>query len=64
MADATAFDEVIAESVVGEGELSVGEAIEVGSIKSSRFIGSTCDRSGKSRDSRSFAIPEGALVTC
>ena len=55
-------------TVGGEGEIPAGEAVEEGKIRSSMFIGSgswvfelVFD---KSKDFRSFAIPDGALEFC
>ena len=52
----------------GEGEggdMPAGDAIEVGNMKSSMFIASGSGVSNeRSRDSRSFAMPEGALADC
>lgn len=44
--------------------MSVGDAIEVGNMKSSMFMASGSGVLDRSTDSRSFAIPEGALVGC
>ena len=41
-----------------------GDAIDVGNMKSSMFMGSGSEVIVCSTDSRSFAIPEGALVDC
>ena len=51
--------------VGGEGVRFAGEAVELGSMKSSMFISSTLSKSGGCwLASRSLAIPEGALVDC
>lgn len=47
---------------VGDGEMLAGEAIDVGKMKSSMFIASGSGLFDGSTDSRSFAIPEGALA--
>ena len=44
------------------GEMPAGDAIDVGNIKSSMFMASGSGVFERSTDSRSFAIPEGALV--
>lgn len=49
-------------SASGEDEASEGEAIEEGNMKSSRFIESDRGTLDWSTDSRSCAMPEGALV--
>ena len=47
-----------------EGDKPAGDAIEVGNMKSSMFMASGSGVFDRSTDSRSFAIPEGALVGC
>ena len=61
----------IAEAVACEGgvggdvEMPAGDPMEAGNIKSSMFIASgSVLFVDKSVDSRSFAIPDGALVGC
>ena len=44
--------------------MSAGDAIDVGNMKSSMFIASGSGVFEMSTDSRSFAMPEGALVGC
>lgn len=44
--------------------MPAGDAIDVGNMKSSMFMASGSGVSERSTDSRSFAIPEGALVGC
>jgi hypothetical protein len=73
MADAKALAEFAMISPNGDGERPAGEAIEVGRMKSSRFMGSLVDTAGcwvSSFDFRNCAMPlgteveEGALVGC
>ena len=47
-----------------DGDMSAGDAIDVGNMKSSMFMASGSGVIERSTDSRSFAIPEGALVGC
>ena len=44
--------------------MSAGDAIDVGNMKSSMFMASGSGVFELSTDSRSFAIPDGALVGC
>ena len=44
--------------------MPAGDAIDAGNMKSSMFMGSGSEVLERSTDSRSFAIPEGALVGC
>ncbi len=47
----------------GDGVMPAGEAVELGTIKSSRFIGSACDSIFEwSTDFRSWAMPLGAVA--
>jgi len=67
MADATALAELVSLSANGDGERPAGEAMEVGRMKSSRFMASTVMggvrwRATSSVDFRSCAIPLGAEV--
>lgn len=65
MAEATAFDCVGTCSLGGFGDgMLAGEAIESGTMKSSKFIESGSELSVESRDSRNLAIPDGKLVGC
>lgn len=52
----------VAISGIGAGLMPAGEAIEVGTRKSSRFIGSAFCSAERSTDLRSCAIPLGADV--
>lgn len=71
MAEAAAFPELPIFSPDGEGDRPAGEAIEVGRIKSSRFMGSlfaviigaeVCWLAASSLDLRNCAMPLGAEV--
>ena len=74
MAEATALVELATFSPSGDGERPAGEAMEVGRMKSSRFMGSMATmveagwRGVTSADWRSWAMPlgfdEGAVVGC
>ena len=67
IAAAVVFEVADVPSVGGEGEIPAGEAVEEGNIKSSIFMGSGSFRElvlDKSKDFRSFAIPDGALAFC
>ena len=55
---------IVEESGGEEGDRPAGDAIEVGNMKSSMFMASGSGVFDRSTDSRSFAIPEGALVGC
>ncbi len=44
--------------------MSAGDAIDAGNMKSSMFMASGSGVLEWSTDSRSFAIPEGALMDC
>jgi len=56
---------IVCEGGVGGVEMSAGDAMEVGKMKSSIFIASGSGLSdARSMDSRSCAMPEGALVDC
>ena len=47
-----------------DGDMPAGDAIDVGNMKSSMFMASGSGVFETSTDSRSLAIPEGALVGC
>ena len=47
-----------------DGDMPAGDAIDVGNMKSSMFMASGSGVFERSTDSRSFAIPDGALVGC
>lgn len=47
-----------------EGKTPAGDATEPEKMKSSIFITSELGEAEASTDSRSFAIPEGALLVC
>ena len=47
-----------------DGDMPAGDAVDVGNMKSSMFMASGSGVFERSTDSRSFAIPDGALVGC